>query len=257
MKSAHFSVDAALLRELGERLIGRAHIALAELVKNAYDADAHTCRIDIENDRIVVTDDGHGISEQEFHNFWLRVGTTHRAAERVSRELKRPMTGSKGIGRLSAQFLADEMELQSNSKTSPNQMLYAVVDWTTIRSGDDINRVNVDWDSRSGRGPYADNSIHGTKIILTGLKTDWGTKAIEELGRDVWTLRSPFRGANRRTKGKTAFDFYVDLNAPGVASAEESFDKMHQTLFSNWKARITGILEDGRGGGGSGKANVS
>ena len=93
LESAHFTVDAALLRELGERLIGRAHIALAELVKNAYDADAHTCRIDIEGDQIVVTDDGHGISEQEFHNFWLRVGTTHRAAEGVSRRLSRPMTG--------------------------------------------------------------------------------------------------------------------------------------------------------------------
>jgi hypothetical protein len=35
-----FDVDAALLQELGKRLVGRAHIALAELVKNAYDADA-------------------------------------------------------------------------------------------------------------------------------------------------------------------------------------------------------------------------
>ena len=35
-----FDVDAALLRELGERLVGRADIAMAELVKNAYDADA-------------------------------------------------------------------------------------------------------------------------------------------------------------------------------------------------------------------------
>ncbi|MEI6128403.1 MAG: hypothetical protein WCQ99_17805, partial [Pseudomonadota bacterium] len=37
---ALFSVDSMLLRELGERLVGRPHIALAELVKNSYDADA-------------------------------------------------------------------------------------------------------------------------------------------------------------------------------------------------------------------------
>lgn len=37
---ANFTVDAALLRELGERLVGKPHIALAELVKNSYDADA-------------------------------------------------------------------------------------------------------------------------------------------------------------------------------------------------------------------------
>lgn len=252
LESAHFAVDAALLRELGERLIGRAHIALAELVKNAYDADAHTCRIDIERDRVVVTDDGHGISEQEFHDFWLRVGTTHRAEERVSRGLKRPMTGSKGIGRLSAQFLAEEMELQSNSTTSSSQMLYAVVDWTTIRSGEDIQTVSVDWDSTQQLGSYAEGSRTGTQIVLSGLKTKWDKEAIKALGRDVWMLRSPFRDVGRRGKGKTAYDFYIDLNAPDLTSAKENFDEMHRTLFTNWKARITGSLEDGRGGQGAG-----
>lgn len=38
--SSEFTVDAVLLKELGERLVGKPHIALAELVKNAYDADA-------------------------------------------------------------------------------------------------------------------------------------------------------------------------------------------------------------------------
>ena len=256
MKSAHFSVDAALLRELGERLIGRAHIALAELVKNAYDADAHTCRIDIEDDRIVVTDDGHGISAREFHNFWLRVGTTHRAEERISRKHGRPMTGSKGIGRLSAQFLAHEMELQSNSKTIPGQMLNAIVDWTSIRSGEDIQTVNVDWDSTLDEGSYADSSPTGTQITLKRLKTAWDSEAIERLGAEVWILRSPFRGANRPTTGKTAYDFYVDLNVPGVASAQDTFDKMHRALFTNWNARVTGILENGRRAKRDNKATI-
>src|SRR3982751_194858 len=35
-----FTVDSALLSELGEKLVETAHIALVELVKNAYDADA-------------------------------------------------------------------------------------------------------------------------------------------------------------------------------------------------------------------------
>ena len=43
MQVANFAVDAALPQELGERLIGQSHIALAELVRNAYDADAHVC----------------------------------------------------------------------------------------------------------------------------------------------------------------------------------------------------------------------
>lgn len=42
-----FSVDSALLRELGEKLVSTVHVALAELVKNAYDADATEVRISI------------------------------------------------------------------------------------------------------------------------------------------------------------------------------------------------------------------
>lgn len=257
MESAHFTVDAALLRELGERLIGRAHIALAELVKNAFDADAHTCRIEIGRDKIVVMDDGHGISKQEFHDFWMRVGTTHRASERVSRGLGRPVTGSKGIGRLSAQFLADEMELQSNSATSPERMLYALVDWTKIRSGEDIQTVDVLWESKPEVGTYADSAGTGTTITLSGLRTDWDSEVIEALGRDVWMLRSPFRVASHPNRGKTAYDFYVDLTAPDIEDAKDHFDKMHKALFSNWKARIVGTLEDGRRASGGAQATIS
>lgn len=99
-----FTVDAALLSELGERLIGRPAIALGELVKNSFDADASTCRIEFHEDEIVVSDDGTGMTETDFRQYWMRLGTTHKVEEGVSRILKRPLTGSKGIGRLSAQF---------------------------------------------------------------------------------------------------------------------------------------------------------
>jgi hypothetical protein len=36
----NFEVDSALLGEIGERLVTTPHVALSELVKNAYDADA-------------------------------------------------------------------------------------------------------------------------------------------------------------------------------------------------------------------------
>ena len=243
---AQFTVDAALLRELGERLIGRAHIALAELVKNSYDADAHTCRIELENDRIIVIDDGHGMSQPEFINYWMRIGTTHKVDARRSRFLSRPMTGSKGLGRLSVQFLADEMELESNSESDPSTMLYAYVDWRSIRGGEDLQTVDVGWERRQETSTYADGSSIGTRITLTGLRTEWDGAAFEGLGKDVWMLRSPFRRGPGKPKGKSALDFYVDLDAPEIDSVKAHFDKLHKALFSNWKARITGSLIDGR-----------
>src|SRR5688572_20824334 len=118
MKKEQFVVDAALLRELGERLIGQPAIALGELIKNAFDADASTCRIEFSEDEIVVSDNGSGISQDDFLNYWMRIGTTHKVDEATSKFLHRSLTGSKGIGRLAAQFLADEMILESTSVDS-------------------------------------------------------------------------------------------------------------------------------------------
>lgn len=246
MQFATFTVDAALLRELGDRLIGRSYIALAELVKNAYDADAIDCRIEFADDRIVVSDNGHGMSEQDFHDHWMRIGTTHKTATKASRQLGRAMTGSKGLGRLSVQFLADEMTLESTSVDDPSRHLYAFVDWTNVRHGADLDTVNVLWAIRSDRPVYPDDQMTGTRIVLGKLRFPWNVDEIEKLGQHVWMLQSPFRRSDRRSEAGTAQDFYVHLDAPGIESAKVAFDKLQDTLFENWKARISGAIEDGR-----------
>ena len=81
MATEYFTVDAALLQELGERLIGAPHIAVAELVKNAYDADANTCQVIFGDDTLEVIDDGHGMTEADFKKFWLKLGTQHKREE--------------------------------------------------------------------------------------------------------------------------------------------------------------------------------
>ena len=246
MQSTTFTVDAALLRELGDRLIGRSYIALAELVKNAYDADAIDCRIELHDDRIVVSDNGHGMSEQDFHRHWLRIGTTHKTAAPASPRLGRAMTGSKGLGRLSVQFLADEMTLESTSVDDCTRHLYAVVDWTNIQHGSDLDTVAVLWEMRPDSLVYPDGRRTGTRIVLSKLRSEWNATEVERLGQDVWMLQSPFRRSHRRSDAGTAQDFYVHLDAPGIDGARVAFDKFQNALFENWKARITGAIEDGR-----------
>jgi HSP90 family molecular chaperone len=133
----NFTVDAALIQELGQRLIGQPQIALAELVKNSYDADAFTCRITFSKDRIEINDDGHGMALDEFRNYWMRIATTHKLEDRHSRKLKRPLTGSKGIGRLAAQFLAKDLTLETSAEPDPAQC--------SMRSsiGEKLNRVRT------------------------------------------------------------------------------------------------------------------
>ena len=252
MASTTFTVDAALLRELGERLIGRSYIALAELVKNAYDADATHCRIEFSANKITVTDNGHGMSEQEFHDHWMRIGTTHKTDKKTSLRFGRRMTGSKGLGRLSVQFLADAMTLVSTSAAEPSRHLHAFVNWTGIRRGRDINTVSVRWKTRPGKP-----ECPGTRIVLKVLRSTWDTDAIGKLGQQVWLLQPPYRRSDRWSDG-TSQDFYVDINAPDIERAREAFGRFYDTLFCNWKARIRGRLLDGRSGQSAhSKATVS
>ncbi|MXX86191.1 MAG: hypothetical protein F4Y71_07010 [Acidobacteria bacterium] len=242
MESAKFTVDAALLRELGEHLISRDYIALAELVKNSYDADATSCRIQFSAEEIVVADNGHGMSAEEFHNYWMRIGTTHKTDKQTSRRLGRPMTGSKGLGRLSVQFLATKMTLESWSVDDPSCYLYAFVDWTGIRRGSDHDTVDVQWEMRSSA---PGNPGRGTRVVLMGLRSTWDAKKVGELGQQVWMLQPPYRQSGRQSDNNPD-DFYVEIDAPDIDNAREAFEQFNEALLRNWKARIRGTLVDGR-----------
>jgi len=63
-----FRPRARLLRILGEELIGDEIVAITELVKNAFDADAENVLIELknvktDNGEIIITDDGCGMTE--------------------------------------------------------------------------------------------------------------------------------------------------------------------------------------------------
>ena len=139
-----FTVDSALLRELGERLVGKPEIALAELVKNAYDADATKVAIHMSPKRIEVWDNGHGMDLTEFRDYWMRIGSPHKQEQRVSRHAKRPMTGSKGVGRLAVQFLASRIELHTVSEKGTSSELVGKVKVSSPR-----NIFGIEQNSRS------------------------------------------------------------------------------------------------------------
>ena len=248
-----FAVDAALLSELGERLIGRSNIAVAELIKNAYDADATVCTVTIDSDRIVVEDDGHGVSLEEFDRHWATIGTTHKVQQKRSRFGGRPLTGSKGMGRLSVQFLAAEMELRSVSVDTPNKVLDVFVDWRTVQRGAGLETFEFLWDSRDLPEDVAGVARPGTRLTLSGLKGTWDRDSIEALGREVWFLQSPFVKSSRSAATGSPDEFRIELHAPHVANAKAAFDKLRKVLFDSWRARIKGRIERGRR---DGKAHV-
>ena len=115
-------MDSALLSELGERLVTSYHVALAELIKNSYDADATEVRLVIDKDSdgqplIEISDNGCGMTFAEIKKFWMKIGTPHKAHEdNVSKIFGRPVSGAKGIGRFSVRKLGPTVQVISKAK---------------------------------------------------------------------------------------------------------------------------------------------
>ena len=242
----HFSVDSELLRELGERLVGRQYIALAELVKNSFDADATRVEIRIENDFIEVSDNGHGMSVTDFRNRWMRVGSAHKVREQMSPELKRPLTGSKGIGRLAVQFLASELMLCSVPKATrlpPNEIpveLRAWIDWKQAVQAGELVRASAMYDLQSNPTTHFPSSQpHGTTVRLKGLKHEWNPQEFEELAREIWFLQPPFRALPGTIEGHSDFSVELFTSDP---EAIARFRVQMTRILDLYQSRIIGKL---------------
>lgn len=257
-RDIRFQADAALLRELGARLVGKPHIALAELIKNAYDADARHVDIYFEPDRIVVEDDGHGMSPEAFESRWMRIGTTEKARQRTSPELGRPLTGSKGVGRLAAQLLAGTLELESAGLTDPglggHEARHGAVDsqlaptveasivWDTAvaaTENNDLTEVVVPVVFGGPTRTFARGSRTGTRLILTDLADTWEEDQFRNLAREIWALQPPFEVAD-----DDELSFEVRLHS-GFGEVVEEFSNQMKALFDLWQGHITmALVED-------------
>lgn len=241
MPRLNFTVDSALLRELGERLVSKPHIALAELVKNGYDADASTVTIDfdLEEDRIVVRDDGHGMTFDEFRDFWMRVGTTHKSDKRLSRDLKRQMTGSKGVGRLAVQFLAGELTVKSVPKDYRGEWLEAYVDWSEAVEAGELTEATVTY-TMLETAPLIGC---GTEIVLSKLKHAWESEQVRSLAAELWWLQPPFRSPSLMREGPVD-TFEIQLQS-SEHEFEKVFDEQMGAILDIWIAKASGRNEKG------------
>ena len=242
MEKLYFTVDAELLRELGERLVGKPHIALAELIKNSYDADATrvTIKFAPDEDRIEVRDNGHGMTFEEFKNFWMRIGTTHKSKKR-SKSLGRQLTGSKGVGRLAVQFLANKLTIRTVPKGDSDEWLEAKVNWEEAVKARELTKVNVEYEEYN-RNQECPPFLQGTSIILNGLKDSWGADAVGKLATEVWWLQPPF-GSSQSYQEDSKNRFRVDFQS--TVEYEETFENQMEAVKSIWIARLVGKNVDG------------
>ena len=238
-----FTVDSRLLEELGERLVGRPSMALAELVKNAYDADAETVHLTIERSesgRILIEDNGHGMTTEEFKRYWMRVGSQHKRDQKRSRRFLRPFTGSKGIGRIATQMLSKSLRIISVTGATPTRRLLAHLEWATAINTGDLVNVVVRITEEELRKPQD----HGTTIVLEGLHDEWSEAQLRDLATEIWQLQPPF-GRLVDDADDAGSDFEVRLS--GVEeSLEAAFRDQMSGVLGLWMARAVGEVSEGK-----------
>jgi hypothetical protein len=91
------------------------YYVLAELIANAYDADAHNVYVISDEGKIIVEDDGKGMSysKGEVANY-LKVATISRTNETDSKTaLDRLKMGRKGVGKLAALSVSEEVHVMT------------------------------------------------------------------------------------------------------------------------------------------------
>lgn len=112
-KEYKIEIDPRILELLGPNLYTNIYYVLAELIANAYDADAHNVYIISEEDSIRVEDDGHGMSYKKGGIAkYLGVAKLSRTDENDSvTELGRKKMGRKGIGKLAALSVSENVDI--------------------------------------------------------------------------------------------------------------------------------------------------
>ncbi|WP_082016551.1 sensor histidine kinase [Cupriavidus sp. IDO] len=220
-----FRPRARIMKTLGEELISSDTVAVIELVKNAYDANAKAVLIRfvpplVAGDGCIeVIDNGSGMSLETVRGAWMEPATPSKRKKKVSDG--RRALGEKGIGRFAAARLATSLDLFSREPGSSKEV-HAFFDWTqfendetyldeifmpiTQRPAQEVSKSGVlnllcELGELKGRYDYS----HGTVLRLNRLTQDWARSHFEDLQRGLSRLVSPFA---------TLQDFRIKVSAP-------------------------------------------
>ncbi|MEV6784636.1 ATP-binding protein [Streptomyces sp. NPDC051098] len=226
--SLRFSPE--ILRRLGEELVPHPDLGVIELVRNAYDADAPSCSVElnsveISGGRIVVTDSGDGMSEDDIISGWLLLGRSSKTEDKLTRNGRRKV-GEKGLGRLAALRLGRYVTLTTRPRENPGMQHVLRIDW---RSFDAVSAVE---DVELTITTTQTEEEPGTRIEIDELSTEFKPRDVERLARALVLLTGPFPGPA---------DFRVDLNAPEF---QKLASIVHQSFFDDAEYRIVAELND-------------
>ena len=188
-----FVPRARLIKLLGGELIRDEVMAVAELVKNAHDADATVVKLTFNGTsspegEIIIEDDGCGMSVDVLLQHWMQPAGSSKSKRGFHYTASgRRMLGEKGVGRFAVDRLGRHVELVSRAKGSDTEIV-VTFDWDQF---DDetllLSDVGVKWREQSAQTLERP----GTRIRISSLRMPWKERTFRRLCTRLQRLLSP------------------------------------------------------------------
>lgn len=188
----YFESSASVIHNLGEGLIKDSQTALSELVKNSYDADATIVEIELknpnqENGKIIIKDNGEGMSKEEIEKKWMVLSTDNKKLDSISPRFGRIRLGEKGIGRFAVDKLGKRLTLVTKKENEPFS-LKADFDWEQYNKG---NKSLVEIKNPCKFIEPEPNFHHGVKLIIRGIRDKWTKQREKNIIDELCQLVDP------------------------------------------------------------------
>lgn len=242
--SGEIIVASRIVDLLSSGLYASPAACLKELVNNSYDADARQVNVFVkpDADRIIIEDDGTGMTKEEFVSHFSRISESHKREDGDKTRSGRPKIGKIGIGFIAANEICDVMELFSTRK-GDTALLHVSIDFAKMRLDPEERRRKGD---DLAKGDYrgvvdrTDAASHYTKIFL---------KSVRGEAKNILASARRVGGSNNALSlyGLQADSVAHALSQPHVLSWAD-FDSYSQNLlhvalnvpvryFRNWLPR--------------------
>lgn len=265
--SMPFRPYARLMNILGDQLITDKKVAVIEIVKNSYDADATNVQIRFcnmsnvgfnslpkeEQAYIEIEDNGCGMSLDTIKNVWLRPATPNKF-ERKRRsnnktEKGRIIQGEKGIGRFAIHKLGERIELYTKSK-GENEIKLEMnfVDFNP----DNVNLFNQQSDYKLldevTNNWYVQDTPErvfeesGTIIKIYNIREQWSQNDYKELYKNIQRMMPPIDEKSKVLGVDFVQDFIIEMFLSGKLFIDEDV-KTFSDVFERAQFMMSGSID--------------
>lgn len=177
-KKLEFTFEIGTIDHLGVKLYSTIPPMIAELISNAWDADAHNVYLYFDDNNpksITVKDDGTGMDFDELNEKFLKIGRNRRIATKSDRTPSgRPVLGKKGLGKLSMFGIGKKITISTIKNGKKNSF---IMDYDEIKKCSQqktyepvIVDLDINTEEHSGTEIKIENLARKTGFDLPGYR---------------------------------------------------------------------------------------